>query len=514
MVSVEARVVNLALDNHDGPANHEIIYSGSVDPKQDPLIIVQGPDDDDKNNDEGHVLVLWKQSIVISRPARLRLQSPSVVFSATANLKPVEQVLPEVKEDEYLPSQTPSGLNLLESFGGDPDLGGVVPRLSALRVSRVIPATQVSTDLLRPLKNISRRSVKVYPAFSVRVRYARPNTTPTNPSIMASLDIDITPFAGPEVVLESVQLLVNEGLVEDLNSMPGMALPMSCLPRDDVTFLYRVRPDDQETIKTNIKPVHILVTASVKTSSTCTPHISMHWQTSIDFTPPVNPGYGAPSRPIVRDHRPAQLSIDSAAIQGSTNVIPTISSLALTHPNPDALPVLESATRHQRTTSFPDFGVTMTFIDTSTPSSSKAVGKEFTWQVFVVNRSPSPRKLALIIVPRHRRASKTTTNHNRPISSHQSYQNNSNIRTSVADAVTDPNILHAQQRSATSEPAELICYSADVRVGPLAPGACHITELRFVALVKGVVGVDAVRVVDLGSQEHVDVRDLPSIVVT
>jgi hypothetical protein len=38
-------------------------------------------------------------------------------------------------------------------------------------------------------------------------------------------------------------------------------------------------------------------------------------------------------------------------------------------------------------------------------------------------------------------------------------------------------------------------------------------ELRFLALRTGVVGVEAVRVVDLATQEHVDVRELPVVVV-
>jgi hypothetical protein len=33
--------------------------------------------------------------------------------------------------------------------------------------------------------------------------------------------------------------------------------------------------------------------------------------------------------------------------------------------------------------------------------------------------------------------------------------------------------------------------SADTRVGPLAPGACHVVELQFLALQEGVVGLEA-----------------------
>jgi TRAPP trafficking subunit Trs65 len=74
--------------------------------------------------------------------------------------------------------------------------------------------------------------------------------------------------------------------------------------------------------------------------------------------------------------------------------------------------------------------------------------------------------------------------------------------------------LHAMQKHAALEPAEIICYGTDVRVGPLAPSACHTIELHFVALRSGVIELDAVRVIDLVNQEHVDIRDLPSIIIS
>jgi hypothetical protein len=39
-------------------------------------------------------------------------------------------------------------------------------------------------------------------------------------------------------------------------------------------------------------------------------------------------------------------------------------------------------------------------------------------------------------------------------------------------------------------------------------------ELKFLALKVGIVEVEAVRVVDLGTQEHVDIKDLPGILVS
>jgi hypothetical protein len=69
------------------------------------------------------------------------------------------------------------------------------------------------------------------------------------------------------------------------------------------------------------------------------------------------------------------------------------------------------------------------------------------------------------------------------------------------------------QRSSVVDSTEVVSLSADVRIGPLAPGSCHVVELRFLALKSGIVGVEAVRVVDLSSTEHVDIRELPVVVV-
>jgi len=46
----------------------------------------------------------------------------------------------------------------------------------------------------------------------------------------------------------------------------------------------------------------------------------------------------------------------------------------------------------------------------------------------------------------------------------------------------------------------------------LAPGASYTADMKFIALTAGVLSVDAVRVVDLGTNETSDVRDLPAIV--
>ena len=380
-------------------------------------------------------------------------------------------------------------------------MGGVKPRLSALRVSRVAPATQTARELMRPLQNLSRRSIKVFPAMNARVRYSRPNNSPTSPSVIVSLDVDITPFANCEVTLKQAEVKIIGGTVEDLNTVSGMTLPITALPQDDITLLYRLETDDLDaTNKSQIRALEISVLATANLSEVCQPNLSMSWTTSLDFTPPLNPGFGHPTQPIQRPHRPAQLSISSGL-----ETTPTVSSLADTRP--DALPSIDVTTRHQRNPSIPDFGVTMTF--TAPPTSSPIYpGAPFTWSVFIVNRSDRPRKLALMVIPKRRRTEARIT---RPPSTGYA---GSRRDPKIADAVVDENIVYAMQRNSAIDSTEIVCLSTDTRVGPLAPSACYEVALKFMALKVGIVGVECVRVVDLGTQEHVDVKDLPTMLVS
>jgi hypothetical protein len=413
---------------------------------------------------------------------------------------PKEHSQIEVTTSNFVALQT--NFDTLQAFSDDPAMGGIKPRLSALRVSHVAPATQMAKELMRPLKNISRRSIKVYPAMNARVRYSRPNSTPTSPSVIVSLDVDITPFTNCEVTLKKAEVKIIGGTVEDLNEVSGMILPITSLPQDDITFLYRLEPDDFDaTNKSQIRTLEISVLATANLSENCQPELSMFWTTSLDFTPPVNPGFGNPTQPIQRPHRPAQLSIGGSALETT----PTVSSLAVSRP--DALPSIDVTTRHQRNPSIPDFGVTMTF--TGPPSSSPIYpGVPFAWSIFIVNRSDRPRKLALMVIPKRRRTEARIT---RPPST--GYRGGRRDP-KVADAVVDENIVYAMQRNSAIDSTEIVCLSTDTRVGPLAPSACYEVELKFMALKVGIVGVEAVRVVDLATQEHVDIKDLPTILVS
>ncbi|GKT97796.1 hypothetical protein FLAG1_00204 [Fusarium langsethiae] len=509
VISVEAHIIN---QNTHGKENStsESIFSGTVPDIDDPFIIVDGEgkeDEEDESDEESgdenepqNVFAVWKLPIFLSRP-RTRVSTPAVTFTASASLKPELSTDIIGKGSGYLQSGVPSGFNLLESFGSDAALGGVKPRLSALRVSRVAPVTH-SQDVTKHIRALPQIQHKIFPVIHTRIRFSRPTTAPTSSAVIALLEVDFTSHFDCEITLDNIDLSILDATIENLNDDAGMQLPLACVSHDHITFLYRIAPRQHDvTVKNPMRELDITISATAQViPGHCTPTMTMSWTTQLDFTLPVNPGYGSATAGtgIVRAHRPSQLSITGQAVH------PLISPSVI---RPDALPTLEAATSNTEA-SVAELGITMTFTG---PSEPVHPGQIFSWTFYIVNRATDrtavpPRKLALVAIPKRRRGEVRMT---RP----PSVSGRKQGQKDVADAVTDENVLHALQKNSSVESTDVVCLSADTRVGPLAPGACHVVELQFLALQEGVVGLEAMRVVDLGSQEHVDIRDLPTMLV-
>ncbi|SPQ18864.1 d9478caa-aec2-4792-b35a-30859aed1fc9 [Thermothielavioides terrestris] len=505
VITLDAHIVNGVAPDRDGPPASEIIYNGAVEDVEQALVTADEPPEDGQR----HVYAVWKLPVFLARP-RMRLQLPSVVLSGVASFRLSSAAFEQVSgvREGYMQSCTPSGMNLLESFADDPFLGGVVPRLSAQRVSKVAPLTRPK-DALHRISGLQQLKLKIYPVLHTRVRFSRPNTAPPSASMIALLDVDFTPYFDCEVALNKITLSLANGTVEDLNCQDGMNLPLSCVAHDHLTFLYKLAPQQLDVASKNLArdlliTIEVLVLVRPENGpNACIPRLVMAWTTALDFTP-------------------HQLSI-SGGVDSQPLVSPSVM-------RPDALPSLEAATARPVESALPDFGITMTFTG---PSKPVPLGEEFTWTVFVVNRSrldaasappPHPahaasaaaaaRKLMLVPIPRRRRNElrviRPPSTAGLPVSGPGSgtapgaAASSSKRDPLIADAVLDESVVHAMQRSSVVDAAELVCLSADVRVGPLAPNACAAVELRFLPLREGVVGLEAVRVVDLGSQEHVD----------
>lgn len=502
VISLETHIVNTISDGPEGTGNpaHDVIFSGTVQDMDDPFIIVDeseaGSEGSEAEVQEQHVYAIWKMSVFLARP-RLRLRQPVAHFTASAGLRPAGRHTP-TSDGGYLPSGVPAGMNLLEPFGADPVLRRVKPRLSALRVSRVAPVTQKKEDV-QPIPALKELSFDIAPAIHSRVRVSRPTTHPASPVLVAVLEVD---FAGDftcDITIDKITADLRNGSVEDLNNQPGFTLlPMTCVAHDHITFLYSLTPSDPDDIAKNpIRDLAITINATAALAPTCTPKFTLAWTTPVDFTIPVNPGFAPATQPIQRSHRPSHLSLGALT---ETFTAPSAS-------RPDSLPSFDAAAASSRSeASLPNLGITMTF--TASPHPVRP-GEVFSWKIYTVNRTQekNPRKLAILALPRRKRPARVV----RPPSLPQGGSLGANE--DLADAVLDENVVHAMHKNSAVDAADIVCLSSEVRVGPLAPGTCHVAELEFLAVREGVLAVEAVRVVDLGSQEHVDIRDLPVVVV-
>lgn len=365
-------------------------------------------------------------------------------------MRPVRRVQKKVTEDEYLPSLAPIPVNLFQGLDQDPVFAKRPPRLSALRVSKITPKTSVEKDLLRPIRAGTRRLFRIAPALIWRIRYSKWQSSSNDISIIASLDIEAASVPKNIVRLDNLHLELSGGQVEPYSSS-NQPYPLLCKPGDQTTLIFKLKPDigmvapaRNSTLSHNLD-LHMKVTALV--SDECTPRMSIAWKTTVDFAVDTTPGQGK-----MGFHREQPLS------QGNTQAVQsaTQSSSNIKHPGPDSLPAPEEHLIQQQTHGTPLVEVTLTI---SGPGRLH-VGEVFRWTVFIINKSDRARRLALVAIPRRRRG-EMRRHENRPSVSSIEKSDQEDL----PEAVVDENIIHAKQRNAQLEHADLICLSTDVRVG-------------------------------------------------
>ncbi|KAL4879530.1 TRAPP trafficking subunit Trs65-domain-containing protein [Aspergillus karnatakaensis] len=485
--NLDIRLDAFAIDPAEAVAENptptrDLIFSGAVDSLADPLLVVN--EFEGESGEGNHVYVIWSIDTFLKRP-RIRIQHPSVIFIASASLNPAETRQRDSREDAYLPSMIPASTNVLQPLTTDPAFGQKDPFLPASRLLRVVPA-KYNEDPIYNVHQESGHPLRIVPAASARIRYSRLNTFSGQPTTIANLDFEVTPFLNCEVVFDKADLRLSEGSIEILTDSAGLVPPVKCYPRDDITLIYKLTPEDGPDSSTTVSMsvLDISLEATIKVADNCTPRILMQWTTNIDFSMALNPNFGGPSQALQRINRPTSLS-----------TLPSQAAAAMGTPT-------NRFSMRGRAYSTTDMGVTMSF---SGPPSVE-VGKPFSWSVFIVNRSTTPRKFAMVAIPR-RKVANARGHVARPSSSSMSNRRSDQ----VAEAVTDDNIVHAMQKSVAGQEADLVCLSTDVRVGPLLPGTCFATELKFLPLAVGSLRLESVRLIDVNSNETTDIRDLPDI---
>lgn len=490
-INLESYAISTASNTDAGeayvPPAKELLSSETIQDSYKPTVVSH------ENGPSPHVYVIWKVNVFICRP-RGRLQKPAIYLVPAASLKPPERVKNDVLGDEYLPSKVPTALNLLQPFESDPALIGANLRLSALRISKVAPTTPVAKELIRPIKIGLRRLFRAAPAIIWRIRYSRWHSSLNDIAIIASLDLEVAPITGCSVAIKGVELTLQDGRVEPYVGSVSAGNGMVCKPGDQFTLLYKIIPDSAASgasvNNSNVHTLDLKIIAQALASEDCRPNISVEWRTSVDFSMGSNTAIGRAAQLLGRPNQ---------------SFLPPSQRPRL--PGPDSLPSHDEH-RAQEDDGSDDINISLTI---SGPSQVN-VGDIFQWDVFIVNCSDKARKLAVLVIPKRRKAE--TERHIAHPSTSSIGGRREDRDEPMAKAVVDDNIVYAKQKNSKLEPAELISLTTDVRIGHLSPGACYTAELKFLALSSGVLSVDALRVVDLSTQEATDIQDLPSVVVS
>ena len=494
-----------------GP-ERDLIFSDVVKKVDDPLIVLNAEDEEDINK-EPVVLAIWETEAILNRP-RARFATPALVFLASANLLPSKMTSKDSIEDEYLPGFTPVPANVFESLKQMPALRSDPPYLPVSRLDRVLPDAPNEGGISK-IRHTSARSIPVVQAVSARIRYSRLDPSANQANTIACLDFEVTRFINLTVDLEAASVELSHGSVEAL--MP-QTLPMSCRPRDVVTLVYRLLPAQSlqppsllpSTIPVGNGPtpdvISIETQVTIPVSDTCKAKISMAWSANIDLSAPLNPNFGPPGQSLHRANRPHSLPI---SVLGSNN----------TAMSPSSTPRTSVLWGNSLTVSF------------SGPTTPVELGKTFVWKVLVVNQGPKVAKLAIVALPQLQRPgnqshqlSKRHAPQMSTSSAHQAGKRHTNDESNdeISPAICDENILYAlQHQNQQSSGTDLVSLTPELRIGPLAPGTCHEAEIHLLALKRGPLRVEAVRVVDLTKESDegataagfmTDIRDLPDVI--
>lgn len=394
---------------------------------EDPLMLateLQAEGDDDSYQ---FVFLFWKTVIPIGRP-KGRLQKLAVYFTPSATFNP-SQTKPKaaVIEDDYLPSQIPLSGNLLQAFTNDDTYGEVKPFLSESRLTRLASGIPIVKQPSRSLRCGPRKLFRAAPAFLWRIRFLRfPNLSETE-AILACFDIEFTQYAAYNVSLDKVDLQLTSGHSE----VVAADLPRICQANEQHTLIYKIFPQSSAEKAIDIaelqRTLTIILTSTVLVSKTCLPTVKIKWKTALELPPSRPPSRAAPLSSI--SERAPPLSHDALIMTGH---------VAESDPSMDVAD-----------------GVTLSI----TAPDEIVIGREFRWDVLVVNRSEKVQRLALVSMPR-RRHQEIIPNLKRPGSSGTHSE-----KKDLAPTIVDENVLFAVHKNSILDPTELVCLTPDVKIG-------------------------------------------------
>lgn len=420
--------------------------------------------------------VVWKPTLHLTRP-RARLQRPAVYF--TANLSISVQSLTALckPEKDYLTPFEPLSANVLEPLNFDPVSRGKDIYLSEDRITKVAPkVVSRKDDAVKPVRGASKRAFPTMPALFTRIRYsAVPGGViasvhvETSQVIAGTFDVhdinldvlapdaedavDLSPedMRGPEDETEPDNENVTKKVNDAVQSLTTMAWPLQMRAGDETVLLYMLKPKPGSEATSDQWTISVALRASATLDQGSQILLDISWQSQASLTQTVHEPTYKWSRPLTTSD---PTSTDSA----------------------------------QRLTGA-DSGVTFYF---SGPPTAHQNG-DVQLKVKCINKSSRPRNFA--VMPLRQK---------NPEAAKQQ-------RASVEDGNLIAGIFNAPLPERQKVP-DVLCDTPETRIGPLPSGAVFETELNYRVLALGVLDLGTIRIVDLDTEQTVNVKELPDII--
>ncbi|KAI6885363.1 hypothetical protein KC360_g3343 [Hortaea werneckii] len=411
-----------------------------------------------------YTYVVWKLELHIPWP-RTRLQRPAIYFTATLTLgSTASESKPKGPVKLFLPPYEPLPANVLQPLNSEPSLQGKHIFLPEDRITKVAPKPPKKDESLRPVRGATKRAFPVMPALFTRISYAA-----VPDGIIATLTIETSHIVAGKFRLSEVDVTarLDDSSVETDKIVPesltALKWPLMMRPDEEVSLLYRIAPEDGLELFAKAISLTVNVHATLELENGSRVNLDMVWQPDKHSIPNVQgPHYKwSPPSP----HHSTPLTQNTAKASSSEKTPAQSSSSVASDHGLKFLFTAPSTVKHQR-----DMQV----------------------KVQCTNDSRTGRNLAVI--------------HNQSI--RQQGLQSSDEPKSLAGAKSEPDdpLPHLKARS------NVFCNSPDVRTGLLAPGATFETEMEFFVKDLGLLDLGSIRILDLDTNQTVDVSELPDII--
>ncbi|KAK5108381.1 hypothetical protein LTR62_008337 [Meristemomyces frigidus] len=403
---------------------------------------------------------IWKTTIHLTRP-RARLHRPAVYFAATLGPSPAPITTSSERASSILPPYQALPRNVLESLSHAAEFQDKQVYLSEDRMTKVAPAAAAKKDSIKPIRGATKRAYPTVSALFTRIKYS---SLPGR--MMASLQLETSSaIAGTiDVNHVNVDIAGKDSRLPSVKSGKAVSclteagLPLKFGPGDEQVLLYEI----SDSSEGDVLAVDAQAIAYLEQGSEI--ELAISWQAKIDANP----------------------ILDEITYQWSR---PTTTETTETTQQPVRTTSLPAHTKEAKAMHDSDPGMTFFF----TAPATVHRGQLFEIEVKCINRSTKPRCFSIQPVRQKLAALSLLTS----------------AATNGEDKVAGS---HDPPLRDERKVADVYYHNTQVKMGPIQSNASCDVQLKLTPSVLGLLDLGRLGIVDVDSDQIVELRDLPDVI--